>query len=137
VKGDPVGILVGSNLKAAVMDGTKDVLVEFYAPWCGHCKKLEPIYKKLAKTFATIDSMLIAKCDGTANDVNVDGVNMEGFPSIYFWPADKKDFPTTYDGDRTLKKMTKYLVKNAAIKFELPKSKKQQEKDDKTVKEDL
>merc|ERR1711998_498085 len=104
------------------MNSQKDVFVEFFAPWCGHCKKLEPIYRKLAKTFATIDSVLIAKCDGTANDVDIDGVHLEGFPTLLFWPADKKDFPVTYDGDRTLKKMTKYLSKNAAIKFELPKS---------------
>ncbi len=34
----PVTVIVAHNYKEVVMDDTKDVLVEFYAPWCGHCK---------------------------------------------------------------------------------------------------
>lgn len=45
----PVKIVVGKNFDSIVMDETKDVLVEFYAPWCGHCKSLEPKYEELAK----------------------------------------------------------------------------------------
>jgi len=44
-----VRVLVGKNFSEVVMDDTKDVLVEFYAPWCGHCKNLEPIYAELAQ----------------------------------------------------------------------------------------
>jgi thiol-disulfide isomerase/thioredoxin len=37
-----------------VADPSKDVLLEVYAPWCGHCKKLEPVYAELAERFADV-----------------------------------------------------------------------------------
>lgn len=45
---------MGKTVESVVLDETKDVLLEVYAPWCGHCKKLEPIYKKLAKRFKKV-----------------------------------------------------------------------------------
>ena len=43
-----VQIVVGKSFDDIVKNPKKDVLLEIYAPWCGHCKSLEPIYKKLA-----------------------------------------------------------------------------------------
>lgn len=38
---------VGKNFKELVTDSGRDALVEFYAPWCGHCQKLTPIWEEL------------------------------------------------------------------------------------------
>lgn len=51
------------------MDTEKDVLIEFYAPWCGHCKRLAPIYEELAEQLSSIPSIVIAKMDSIDNDL--------------------------------------------------------------------
>lgn len=50
-------VVVGKNF-AEIVNQDKDVLIEFYAPWCGHCKKLAPIFDELGeKVFAIIASL--------------------------------------------------------------------------------
>jgi len=44
------------------------VLDQIYAPWCGHCQALEPVYNKLAKHLRGIESLVITKMDGTTNE---------------------------------------------------------------------
>jgi len=109
-EGDVV-VLVGKNFNDIVLDNTKDVLVEFYAPWCGHCKKLSPIYDELAANLKHNTHLVIAKMDSTANEV--DGVSVQGFPTIKFWPAGNKSAPMDFEGDRTVEGFTAFLAKHS------------------------
>ena len=77
----PVVALVGSNFEKIVYDPTKDVLVEFYAPWCSNCQKLIPIYENLASDMkSTNPNIIISKIDATANDIK--GLEVHGFPTF-------------------------------------------------------
>ena len=60
--------IVGSTFERIVNDAHKDVLIEFYAPWCGHCKALAPVYRKLAKKLRNVEDLVIARMDADAND---------------------------------------------------------------------
>lgn len=112
----PVTVVVGKNFDSVVLDKNKDVLIEFYAPWCGHCKQLEPIYSDLAKKFKSEKNLVIAKIDATANETP-DPYKAEGFPTIYFAPANKKSEPIKFDGDRTLDGFEKFLKKHSTVAF--------------------
>ncbi|KAM3297462.1 hypothetical protein ACQJBY_039380 [Aegilops geniculata] len=115
---EDVKVVVGKSLDQIVLNESKDVLLEIYAPWCGHCQSLEPIYNKLAKYLRGIDSLVIAKMDGTNNEHP--RAKPDGFPTILFYPAGKKSFePITFEGDRTVVEMYKFLKKHAAIPFKL------------------
>lgn len=117
---DDVKIVVGNNFDELVLDESKDVLLEIYAPWCGHCQSLEPTYNKLARHLREIDSIVIAKMDGTTNEHP--RAKADGFPTILFFPAGNKSFdPITVDVDRTVVAFYKFLKKHAAIPFKLQK----------------
>merc|ERR1712217_575193 len=110
----PVYTLVGSIFDEIVKNPNKDVLVEFYAPWCGHCKKLEPVYRDVARKLEAVSTILIAKIDATANDIA--GLDVEGFPTIKFWPGDNKE-PLDYDGDRDVDSFISWLEEKATHAF--------------------
>jgi protein disulfide-isomerase A1 len=109
----PVTIVVAKNYDEIVLDDEKDVLVEFYAPWCGHCKALAPKYDELGALYfgksSFGDKVTIAKVDATANDVPDE---IQGFPTIKLYPAGKKDAPVEYKGDRTIDDLIKFVRDN-------------------------
>lgn len=114
---NPVVVLKGTSFHDIVINNDKDVLVEFYAPWCGHCKKLAPIWDELAEKFKTNDNIVIAKIDSTANEVDIPGVAVKGFPSIYFFKGNDKFNPVKYDDGRELDAFVSFLSANTHHKF--------------------
>ncbi|KAE8734429.1 hypothetical protein F3Y22_tig00000764pilonHSYRG00025 [Hibiscus syriacus] len=77
--------LVANSFDEIILEESKDVLLEIYAPWCGHCRSLEPMYNQLAKHLRGIDSLVIAKMDGTTNEHP--RARKVGFPTVLFFPA--------------------------------------------------
>jgi protein disulfide-isomerase A1 len=101
----PVKVLVSKNFDEVVMNKEKDVLVEFYAPWCGHCKKLTPIWEELGEKMKDVEDVVIAKMDSTANEILQ--VKVKGFPTIKLFKKDNTI--VDYTGDRTLNSFVKFL----------------------------
>ena len=116
---EPVKVVVGTTFEEIALDPTKDVLLEFYAPWCGHCKALAPKYDELAERLAGVDSIVIAKMDATANEIDHPDVNVRGFPTLKFFPASESGEVIDFNGNREVDDFVTFLEKNAAIKFNL------------------
>lgn len=107
VQEGPVYKAVGKNYENLVVDNDKDVLIEFYAPWCGHCKNLAPIYDELGGLFfGKTDKVVVAKMDHTANEIDV---SIQGYPTIMLFAAGKKDSPIVYEGARTLEALNDFI----------------------------
>ncbi|KAI8875696.1 thioredoxin-domain-containing protein [Backusella circina FSU 941] len=89
------------NFKENVIDSNKNVLVKFYAPWCGHCQNLAPIYEKIGDAFSNVDNCLIVKVNAEeADDVATD-YDIFGYPTFMFFPSNKEEEPFVYEGERT------------------------------------
>ena len=101
-----VTVVTGNTFSEIVLNDAADVFVEFYAPWCGHCKNLAPKWEELGAEFASDDNVVIAKIDATANDTPQ---KIEGFPTLIFYPAGHKAQPITYSGDRTPTAMADFV----------------------------
>ncbi|XP_074593017.1 protein disulfide isomerase isoform X2 [Brevipalpus obovatus] len=103
---NPVRVLVGKNFDEVVFDKEKDVLVEFYAPWCGHCKQLVPIYDALGEKYKDHPTVVIAKMDSTANELEHTKIN--SFPTIKLFKKETNEV-VEYNGERTLDGLTKFI----------------------------
>ena len=77
--------------------------IEFYATWCGHCKKLEPTWNELAKS--TKDRINIGKIEASVNKRIGSKYNVQGYPTLLFINGDKYE---KYNGDRSLDSLKRF-----------------------------
>ncbi|GER49179.1 protein disulfide-isomerase [Striga asiatica] len=117
VNNEPVKAVVANNLKDMVYiltDYTSNinnifraVLLEFYAPWCGHCKKLAPILDEVAISFENDPDI-----DATANDIPRDIFEVKGYPTLCFRSSTGNI--VRYEGNRTKEDLIDFINKNRA-----------------------
>ncbi|CAG0880722.1 unnamed protein product [Darwinula stevensoni] len=132
---NPVKVLAASNFDEVAFDKSKDVLVEFYAPWCGHCKQLAPIYDQLGEKYKDHETIVIAKIDATANEL--EHTKIQSFPTIKLYRKEDNQ-ATEYNGERTLEGMTKFLETGGIYGQAAPdQEEEEEEEEDKPSKDEL
>ena len=89
-------ILKEKNFTDAVKNN-RFVMVEFYAPWCGHCQALAPEYAAAATELKGED-VILAKVDATEENELAQQYDVQGFPTVHFF-VDGIHKP--YNGQRT------------------------------------
>lgn len=112
-----VVILSSDNFKKVIEKGV--TFVKFYAPWCGHCQKMSPIWEELAIKLIGKQNVKIAKVDCTlpANKELCMNQQVEGFPTLYIYNNGEKVIE--YNGNRQLSDMYEFVLRHAAKHDEL------------------
>lgn len=114
--------LIPDNFDDIVLQSGKPALVEFFAPWCGHCKKLAPIYEELATNFEFAkDKVSIAKVDADAEKDLGRKFGVQGFPTLK-WFDGKSDTPTDYQGGRDLDSLSSFISEKTGLKIKTKKA---------------
>ena len=108
--------LIPSNFDDIVLKSGKPALVEFFAPWCGHCKKLAPVYEELATSFESAkDKVTIAKVDADEEKKLGQRFGVQGFPTLK-WFDGKSETPEDYTGGRDIESLTEFIQGKVGIK---------------------
>jgi len=107
-----VTVLTPDNFDSVVLDSTKDVFVEFYAPWCGHCKRLTPIWEKLSSVFRADSNIVIASLDADAHKDIGSRYEVSGFPTLIYFPKNDKS-GDRYSGGRELPDLVAHVNSKA------------------------
>jgi len=105
-------ILEDSNFNEKVQEG--DWLVKFYAPWCGHCKKLAPTWDELATKAK--GRYNVAKIDCTVHKEACNTEGVRGYPTLKFFSNGKK---FDYKGARTIDDFESFVEKSKTTREEL------------------
>jgi len=114
--GSEVIDLIPTNFDKIAIAG-KPALVEFFAPWCGHCKTLAPVYEQLAQDFSFAkDKVVIAKVDADAEKSLGKRFGVQGFPTIKFFNG-KDEKPEDYNGGRDIESLTKFITEKTGVKL--------------------
>lgn len=130
-KNSAVVQLTADNFESEVLNSENLWIVEFYAPWCGHCKSLAPEYEKAAKALKGF--VKLGAVDMTVHGTVGNNYKIQGYPTLKFFGENKKS-PTDYTSGRTSSDLISFAVKKAEeITFKRlgskPETKKQEKQE--------
>lgn len=94
-----------------VLQSSSHLLVEFYAPWCGHCQQLAPEYAKAAQSLqASQSATRLAKVDATVNSALAEKYQIQGFPTLHWF---KHGVRQDYTGGRNEESIVNWVLKHS------------------------
>jgi len=112
---DLVKKVVGATFEDMVLKSNKDVLVLFWAPWCGHCRAMMPVYDNVARKTRLVDDFLVAKIDVSVNEVEHFGLDIVEYPTILLFAKTNKNSPIEFKGERNEYAFNDFIRAHASV----------------------
>lgn len=105
--------LTASNFDDLVLGSEEPWMIEFYAPWCGHCKNLAPEWAEAAETLE--GDVKVGAVDATVHEALAQRFSIRGFPTIKFFPAGARgdNEAEDYNGQRDAGSIAQYATGKA------------------------
>ena len=107
-------LLDATTFESTALAPGKSAFVKFFAPWCGHCKRLKPVWDELADALAEREDVLVVDVDCTA-DGNKDlcaQYGVQGFPTVKYFTGSTGAKGEDYKGGRTLAALREFADAN-------------------------
>eukprot|EP01063_Lacrimia_lanifica_P037089 TRINITY_DN751_c0_g3_i2.p3 TRINITY_DN751_c0_g3~~TRINITY_DN751_c0_g3_i2.p3 ORF type:complete len:191 (+),score=88.83 TRINITY_DN751_c0_g3_i2:51-623(+) len=108
-------VLTKDTFDEQVFKSGKNALVKFYAPWCGHCKRMAPDYAKLGAEYEG-SSVLIGDVDATIESELGTRFQVQGYPTLKYFTQATGSEPQEYNSGRDLESMRNFVEENLAVK---------------------
>eukprot|EP01071_Lankesteria_metandrocarpae_P005867 Lankesteria_metandrocarpae@DN4151_c0_g1_i1.p1 len=111
--------VIGLTYAKEVLKSKEDIFIVFQAPWCGHCRKLEPTLLEVGKRLSRLNTIKVMKMDATQNEVP--GLQLRGYPALFLFPSGKKHLDPIFlapSGERTVQSLIDFIHDAATTKFD-------------------
>ncbi|CRG94924.1 protein disulfide isomerase, putative [Plasmodium gallinaceum] len=122
-----VKIIVADTYDDYIFKNDKNVLVLYYAPWCGHCYKFEPIYREVGRRLKLYsskfkdyeDDIIISKIDAVNNEIY--NIAIDAYPTIYLYVKSNKNKPIKYLGARSVQSIVTWICEITNTNLDIQK----------------
>jgi len=110
-------VVVGKSFEKLVLREDRDVLILIYAPWCGHSRKVAPVWEILAKAVTRDAHLVVAKMDGDRNSSPFPEIfGWDAYPTILLFAAGNRT-PSIFTGNRTVANLVHFVNDHGSAPF--------------------
>jgi len=115
---DLVKKVVTKSFKDMVLNPENEVLIMFWAPWCGHCRAMMPVYDNVARKTREVPGFIVAKIDLSVNDVEGFGLDIVEYPTILLFTKKDKENPIEFKGERNEYVFNDFIRAHATVNLD-------------------
>ncbi|KAF8407053.1 hypothetical protein HHK36_006178 [Tetracentron sinense] len=108
--GTTIQTIVGRTFNDLVLSSPHNVLLEVHTPWCINCETTSKQIKKLAKHFKSLNNLIFARIDASANEHPK--LQIDDYPTLLFYPSSDKSNPIKLSAKSSLKELAVFINKN-------------------------